>query len=183
MTHTATRTRLLAQLALAGAAAFVGLTAAGTAADAGPACGDEPNLVFAKPGVATYGTSGNDTIHGLGGDDEVLSGTGSDAVYGGSGHDDISTGSGVDHVDGGSGDDFIMGGTEKDYLNGGAGDDTIRGEESNDYLNRYEGVDWLEGQFGDDTLYSKEVTPSYDDVDVDNFDYAVTSKNAEDTFH
>jgi len=237
----ATGTRLAAQLALAGAATFVGLAATSTAAHAGPACSDEVNLVFAKPGVTTYGTecadqiigtSGNDTIFALGGDDEVMPGTGNDTVYGGGGHDDIYTGSGVDHVDGGAGEDFIMGGTEKDYLNGGAGDDIIRGEEGadvlysyaghnvpdgsdelyggdgDDWLNGYEGIDWVAGQGGDDTLESHEVTPVLDhllggqgkdrfavrdviehdhahrdNVDVDNFDLAVTDKNAADTFH
>lgn len=232
------RIQLAAKLALAGATAFVGLAATSTAAHAG-ACGSEPNLIFAKPGVATYGTacadeiigtSGNDTIYALGGDDEVLSGTGADTVHGGTGDDEIYTGSGTDRIEGDSGDDFIMAGTENDTVNGGSGDDVLRGEEGNDilyswaavndgsdelyggdghdYLNGYEGSDWLEGQYGDDTLESHEANPVYDhlvggqgkdkfavkdvtehdaahrdDVDVDHFDYAVTNKNATDTFH
>ncbi|WP_278258361.1 calcium-binding protein [Nocardioides convexus] len=84
----------------------------------------------------------------------------------------------------------------------------LYGGDGNDYLNGYEGIDWVEGQAGDDSLESHEVAPAYDhlvggqgkdrfavkdavehdsahrdDVDVDNFDVAVTNKNAADTFH
>jgi len=231
--------RIVAKLALAGAISVVGLTATSTAAQAGPICSSEPKLIFAKPGVPTYGTAcadeiigtpGNDTIYALGGDDEIYSDTGADLVYGGDGADEIYTGGGADQIEGDAGNDFIMGGTENDIINGGAGDDIIRGEEGNDtlyswssgndgsdelyggdgndYLNGYEGFDQVEGQFGDDTLESHEVTPvrdnlvggqgkdkfavkdaiehnqvNRDDVQVDNFDYPVTNKNAADTIH
>lgn len=233
--------RILTRLALVGATAFLGLAATATTAEADTLCSNEVNLVFAKPGVATYGTvcadkiigtSGNDTIWALGGNDEVLSGTGADTVYGGGGNDEIYTGSGADQVHGEAGADFVMGGTENDIVNGGSGDDVLRGEEcndvvysyggtnvydgsdelyggdGNDYLNGYEGSDWVEGQYGDDTLESHEAAPAYDHlvggqgkdrfavkdviehdaahgdhVDVDNFDVAVTNKNAADTIH
>lgn len=156
--NSSTRIQLAAKLALAGATAFVGLAATSTAAHA-EACGEELNLVFAKPGVATYGTvcadkiigtSGNDTIYGLGGGDEVLSGTGADVVYGGTGNDEIYTGSGLDRIEGESGNDFVMGGTENDFINGGSGDDVLRGEEGNDTIYSWAGVNVNDGS---DDLY------------------------------
>lgn len=174
-TTPASRTRLVAKLALAGATAFVGLAATtATAAHAGPTFGSgcgEVKLIFAKPGVTTYGTAcadqiigtpGNDTIFALGGDDEVLPGTGNDTVYGGTGNDEILTGSGMDRIEGEAGDDFIMGGTESDTINGGAGDDVIRGEEGNDVLYSYaghnvnDGSDELYGGDGNDYLNGYE---------------------------
>ena len=88
------------------------------------------------------------------------------------------------------------------------GSDELYGGDGNDTLNGGEGGDQVEGQFGDDTLESHEVNPvrdnlvggqgkdkfavkdtfehnavNRDDVQKDNFDFAVTNKNAADTIH
>jgi len=163
--------RFAAKLALVGVTSLAGVTVTATTVHADPVCGSELNLIFAKPGVATYGTgcadkiigtSGNDTIFALGGDDEVWSGTGADVVYGGTGNDDLYLGDGTDQAVGEAGDDFIMGGGANDSINGGAGDDVLRGDDGNDTLYSYagagvnDGSDELYGGDGNDYLNGYE---------------------------
>jgi Ca2+-binding RTX toxin-like protein len=74
-----------------------------------------------------YGMRGNDTIRGLGGNDTLDGGAGNDSLDGGEGNDTLNGGAGNDSLDGGSGNDSLDGGAGNDTLAGGAGDDTLVG--------------------------------------------------------
>lgn len=65
------------------------------------------------------GGAGNDTLHGLGGDDLPLKG--------GAGNDTISGGAGNDLLFGETGNDKLLGGSGNDTLNGGDGVDLLTG--------------------------------------------------------
>ena len=69
----------------------------------------------------------NETVHGLGGDDQINVGDGDDTVYGDEGNDTIFAG---------SGQDILIGGAGNDYLDGGTGNDIYRFE-------RGDGVDTI----------------------------------------
>jgi len=120
------------------------------------------------------GTSENDTIYGLGGDDVMNGGNGGfDALYGGDGNDtidltfstrgsakggagnDIITGSNGgqgDFIEGEAGDDVIEGLKGADQLSGGDGNDIIRGGDDGDFLDGGLGNDILEGGSGQNSL-------------------------------
>jgi Ca2+-binding RTX toxin-like protein len=92
------------------------------------------------------GTSGEDTISG---------GPGADQIYGRAGNDRLSGFDGRDFLWGGSGNDNLSGGLGNDWLFGGNGNDFLLGEEGNNVLWGGRGDDRLvssrEG-LGDDTL-------------------------------
>ncbi|GAB6051514.1 hypothetical protein JCM17960_03340 [Magnetospira thiophila] len=60
------------------------------------------------------GTSSNDQLHGLGGDDVISGYDGNDILFGDAGTDTLS---------GGSGNDLFYGGETQDFMDGGTGDD------------------------------------------------------------
>jgi Ca2+-binding RTX toxin-like protein len=127
--------------------------------------------------------SGDDTIIGTDGDDQLGAGTGANTVSGGGGNDTIYTYGGIDTVDGGSGDDFWQGayngyvddmtlaavgdgawtlsdgttlaGIERVTIHTGSGDDNLTGGNGNDVLDAGEGDNTLSGGGGDDSLYSR----------------------------
>jgi ELWxxDGT repeat protein len=79
-----------------------------------------------------YGTTGNDTIDALAGDDIVYGGTGSDWLFGNVG---------VDTLVGGDGDDLLAGQWDADVLTGGAGFDQFNfavGDGNGDRITDYE---------------------------------------------
>ena len=190
-----------------------GVTTYGTACDDKIYGTSGNDTIFASGGDdEIWPGSGADTVYGGEGHDDIFTGSGADRVEGEAGDDFIMGGTENDTINGGAGDDVIRGEEGNDILYSWAatndGDDELYGGDGNDWLNGYEGNDWLEGQFGDDTLESHEITPVYDhfsggqgkdkfavkdaiehnqanrdDVDLDNFDSAVTNKNAADTFH
>lgn len=83
-------------------------------------------------GAFYFGTSGDDTITGASGDNEVygydgndtLSGdTGDDKIFGGYGNDTLDGEEDNDQLEGEGGDDILIGGVGSDYLKGGSGND------------------------------------------------------------
>jgi Ca2+-binding RTX toxin-like protein len=109
--------------------------------------------------LATYGTSGNDTLTAKAG------GTAARAsrTYGGEGNDKITGSSGYDKLYGGAGNDVITGKGGHDLLSGGAGNDILWGGGDFDVLQGGAGNDWLaagsmskgsvlDGGAGSDTL-------------------------------
>lgn len=108
------------------------------------------NLIYATPGMPTFGTSGDDLIFGTPGPDFIDGREGDDTICGGDGNDTIyggrvgDEGSDADQIDGENGVDTIHGETDNDVLRGGAMGDTIYGEEDSDTI--YGGP-------GDDTIF------------------------------
>lgn len=82
-------------------------------------------IYIANPGIASSGSSGNDTIYGSNNDDTLSGGAGNDVLYGypvtgggaTDGNDLINGGDGFDTVYASTGDDTIEGGAASDYLN------------------------------------------------------------------
>jgi Ca2+-binding RTX toxin-like protein len=68
----------------------------------------------------------------------VLAGTGNDTLIGGSGAEELHGGPGNDLIKGGAGDDTLVGGPGNDTLAGEAGDDTI--DEASNVDTRYEAL-------------------------------------------
>ncbi|MEP3632940.1 MAG: calcium-binding protein [Shimia thalassica] len=101
------------------------------------------------------------TIHGLGGDDELFGQSREDRLHGGEGNDTLWGANGRDTLTGGDGDDLIFGGSGdqwslfdlQDIVYAGAGNDTVNGEYGNDSLRGDSGDDLLIGGIrGSDTL-------------------------------
>ena len=121
------------------------------------------------------GTTGDDTICGLGGNDILRGSIGADTLYGGAGNDTINGGKGTDMIDGGTGDDLML---------GGHGIDTILGRKGADDLTGGKGRDDLEGGFGSDTLdavdgFSDTVNGGEGPRDVCHSDAGDTETNCE----
>lgn len=86
------------------------------------------------------GGSGNDTLFGGPGNDQLNGGSGNDILFGGAGNDELKGDSGNDTLDGGAGNDEVEGGSgndvaiyvmaenigARDEYDGGAGIDTLR---------------------------------------------------------
>ena len=88
----------------------------------------------ARPGL--YGGDGDDTIRGLGGNDEISPGSGDDVIYGGDGDDDVFPDVGKDVIYGGDGNDKLAsndGDGQPDKLYCGAGRDTYL-DDPTDYV-------------------------------------------------
>ncbi|NND74325.1 MAG: VWA domain-containing protein [Ilumatobacter sp.] len=90
------------------------------------------------------GTSGDDIICGLAGDDSLDGRGGNDILLGGAGNDDL---------DGGSGDDHLLGGFGDDDLRDSAGDDTHDAGEGDDRIHDSKGDDHILGGAGDDDVH------------------------------
>ncbi|MEX5282167.1 MAG: hypothetical protein NW700_11475 [Nitrospiraceae bacterium] len=120
--------------------------------------------------------SGNDTLDGGEGDDQLYGGAGADTLTGGEGNDllygdrrairgvdvnDTLIG-GNDTLDGGEGDDVLDAGVGDDLLIGGVGHDSLSGGDGNDRLEGEDGNDVLHGDggsgvgVGDDILIGGE---------------------------
>jgi hypothetical protein len=84
-----------------------------------------------KPGFPeTYGTPGNDTIHGAdeaayGAADTTLAFGGDDVVFGHGGNDALNGGPGNDTLHGGEGNDMLIGEAGGDRMDGGPGADVF----------------------------------------------------------
>jgi Ca2+-binding RTX toxin-like protein len=86
----------------------------------------------------------NSTIDAGDGDDVIdLYGTGNATVKGGAGEDELN---------GDEGNDTLLGGADDDYLNGYSGNDTLKGGDGNDILDAGIGLDKLYGGNGEDTF-------------------------------
>lgn len=114
-------------LAIAGGVLAVGLAFPG-AAQAAPIaalCDGKVPTILTKPGVATFGTDGNDVILGTEGPDEIHAVGGNDTVCSLGGDDRVGAGPGNDRIFGGDGNDELRNGQGNDTLFGGNGDDTL----------------------------------------------------------
>lgn len=105
-------------------------------------------------GVGKFvGTSGDDVLAGVGGNDRILGGAGDDTISGRNGDDRLLGDDGSDTLKGGSGNDALRGGEGGDTLSGGAGNDGLGGGAGNDKLNGNGGRDILGGGSGNDRLF------------------------------
>lgn len=100
-------------------------------------------------------------VHGLGGDDTILTGGGNDLIFAGAGNDIVHAGAGDDIVLGEDGNDTIFGEAGADVIDGGHGNDTINGGSDNDVITggwdddlliSVAGIDQVFGDRGDDTI-------------------------------
>ncbi|TAE79391.1 MAG: hypothetical protein EAY76_07520, partial [Alphaproteobacteria bacterium] len=82
------------------------------------------NTTLQADNVQVTGTQ-NRIIHGLHGDDTIISSSGNDTLIGGRGDDSIQGAAGNDNINGGEDRDTIIGGLGDDTLTGGLGDDTF----------------------------------------------------------
>ncbi|RVU13868.1 calcium-binding protein [Methylobacterium oryzihabitans] len=108
-----------------------------------------------------YGLDGNDRLDGRGGNDRIFGGRGRDTLFGGDGFDvldggddddRIFGGDGLDTLDGGNGNDTLFGGEGKDRLLGGYGDDRMYGDDGDDIFRDLTGIDLMNGGTGSDTV-------------------------------
>ncbi|MDE4175260.1 calcium-binding protein [Phaeobacter sp. PT47_59] len=102
------------------------------------------------------GSSANDTVQGLGGDDLLLGRGGNDRLLGGDGDDTVQGHAGADVLSGELGDDRLAGGKGHDELYGGGGGDVLLGQKGNDRLFGGAGADVLKGGAGQDSLTGGE---------------------------
>jgi hypothetical protein len=79
------------------------------------------------------GGDGDDTIRGLGGNDEIFPGSGDDVIYAGPGNDSVFPDLGNDVIYGGAGNDKLDSGDDGDKLYCGAGRDKYVAD-PNDYV-------------------------------------------------
>ena len=82
---------------------------------------------------------GNDRVYGFNGYDTLLGGNGRDYLYGGNDDDFMSGDAQNDILSGQNGDDFLIGGSGNDRIRGGEGDDIIFGYEDNELIIEIEG--------------------------------------------
>ncbi|GAA3859341.1 S8 family serine peptidase [Celeribacter arenosi] len=134
------------------------------------ASSDFEGFVFGDGNDRFVGTSSDETVYGMRGNDLIVLSSGNDTAMGGAGDDRLYGQDGEDWLYGGAGNDELIGGSDKDYLygetgndllfgrNGGDliigfdGDDTLYGEGYNDYISGGKGKDWIEGGSGSDVM-------------------------------
>jgi len=80
------------------------------------------------------GTTGNNLLSGLRGNDAILGFVGDDTLKGGNGNDVLDGGVGNDTLSGGNGNDMLFGRAGNDTLTGGKGSDTLNGGAGNDVM-------------------------------------------------
>jgi Ca2+-binding RTX toxin-like protein len=122
-----------------------------------PVAGGTPSVANTSL-IQVFGQGGNDTItidesNGALPRANVFGGTGNDTLTGGSGGDQLFGQSGNDTLKGAGGTDLLFGGSENDTLIGGRGDDQVFGESGDDRMvwNQGDGTDLNEGGAGNDT--------------------------------
>lgn len=133
------------------------------------------NVIVADPAGGTItGTTGDDLLRGLAGDDLMYAGAGNDNLHGNAGDDRMYGGNGDDNLNGGSGEDILFGENGDDRLSGASGDDDLRGGDGDDLLLGQDGKDILTGGAGADTfVFSKK------DTDETVFLAGITADNAD----
>ncbi len=140
--------------------------------------GDGDDVIYPGSGDfnASFGGSGNDTLH-------ATEGLGHSYLFGDDGNDILFGGADYNYLNGGAGDDVLYGGTGNNQKDGGAGNDslfggtgggTMFGSEGNDQLTAANvgtamhggaGSDTLQGGDGNDTLYADGNAISNGDVE------------------
>ena len=79
-----------------------------------------PFAIATPQGEEINGTTLNDILAGLGGDDFIFAGDGDDKIYGDDGNDELN---------GARGSDLIFGGADNDEVRAGDGDDELYGND------------------------------------------------------
>ena len=112
----------------------------------------ENELIFALGGndVASAG-DGNDIIFAGDGNDSMWGNNGDDTMHGGDGNETFYAGNGNDTLYGDNGDDSLEGYNGNDTLYGGAGNDIVSGQNDDDIIDGGIGNDTLGGGAGNDT--------------------------------
>jgi len=98
------------------------------------------------------GLGGNDTLTGQALDDTLDGGAGNDILNGGAGNDTLIGGIGDDTLSGGDGSDILAGGTGTDSLDGGAGADTYQ-------FALGDGAETINAASDDTLLFGDGITP------------------------
>lgn len=106
--------------------------------------------------------SGDDSITGGNGVNEVYGGAGADSIQGNNGDDRIFGNAGADIIHSGGHADYADGGPGDDILIGAGGEDTLFGGEGNDLLRGLDGNDSLSGDDGRDLVVGGKQTDSID---------------------
>ncbi|MEG4960508.1 MULTISPECIES: DUF4394 domain-containing protein [unclassified Microcoleus] len=88
-----------------------------------------------------FGLMGNDTIAGNSGNDSIFGGKQSDLIDGNSGQDSIFGDLENDNINGGEGSDFLVGGKGRDSISGNSGNDVLSGDRDTDLLIGGDGAD------------------------------------------
>ncbi len=99
-------------------------------------CGSGNDSVIGGEGKnEMYGGSGADVFDGSNGQNNwIQAGSGAATITGGNGNDWLFGGSGTNHITGGAGTEKIYGGSGTNYLEGGAGLDDIIGGSGTNYI-------------------------------------------------
>lgn len=105
-------------------------------------------------GVCTFGSFGNDTMHGTAGADCLDGNPGDDLIFGYAGNDSLNGYMGNDRIYGMDDNDTISGcaclgvnpTVDDDTLSGGNGDDWLSGDDRFDYLDGGAGTDTCYGE-------------------------------------
>jgi Ca2+-binding RTX toxin-like protein len=137
--------------------------------------------------MASFPTTGDDSIFGTAGPDNIDALAGRDTVRGGDGNDTLLGNDGSDSLLGELGDDKLYGGRGSDSLVGLAGNDTADGGNLNDTLHGYEGndilygaadYDWLNGGPNNDRLIGGRGTDTLlGEGGVDRFVFRAASES------
>lgn len=115
--------------------------------------GNDPALNGTNSAERICGLTGNDVLHGEGGDDFMAGNEGKDNLYGGPGNDTMGGGKDADYVEGSAGNDTINGGKDNDQVYGGEDADLVYGNEGNDMVGGGNGPDSIFGDAGNDQIY------------------------------
>lgn len=133
----------------AGGQDYLRMNASGTWQDEGAATTSAYVIEWNYEDLATdtaadliFGGTGDDTVFGSAGADNIKAEDGNDLVFGGAGNDAISGNAGNDALYGGDGNDIITGGAGADSVFGGGGNDRIF-YDVNDYADGGDGFNTL----------------------------------------
>lgn len=126
----------------------------------------EPNLISGNEAINSNDgvTTGDDTVYGYGGNDNLQGEAGNDTIFGGDGNDILRGEGGNDILHGDAGNDDIRGQAGNDTIFGGAGEDTILGNGGVDTIDGGEGDDNISGNGGADIINDTGTIDSDDTI-------------------
>lgn len=123
----------------------------GTSSDDTIFCLNGQDQIFGHDGNDLIdGSIGSDTLNGGNGDDRLFGGNDNDVLLAGLGEDQAFGGEGDDRLEASSGNDVMAGGAGHDQLFGEVGDDILHGDDGNDVISGAQGADQIFGGNGDD---------------------------------
>lgn len=142
---------------------------------------NSPVVVTPSVPLTLYGTTGNDTVTGKGGDDTIYGYSGNDSLSGGAGNDTLygnalfgDTGDKTDNKKDGS--DTLNGGSGDDFMNGGGGNDSY-------IFSADSGNDKIQELYGNNTAEEYQGSGGSDKInftDLKQSDISFQRPNAED---